>query len=256
MKRTKEQKQLRLAIIIVTIIGLISFLSQTFTVFAYGVGEIPYLYLVLYPLLFISLILVIAKSRIGYFLNLISAFSYSLILTNEVGKYLTFEFYNNALLLVLLLPYLIFLSLIPLSISYLTYQKTSRQFFKWTSIFIATGFLIFIFIDRWEKDYSRTVFIDANLRNDGVIELKVKPGFADSREFYVKTDSNELKEVILENGEYVQGTYFLSNTRLKTTYHFDQLKSITLLDLNRNIDLPNLTWSQEEINGDYEFIKP
>jgi len=37
-----------------------------------------------------------------------------------------------------------------------------------------------------DKDYLTTVFIDANFENNGIVELKLKPGFADSREFYIK----------------------------------------------------------------------
>src|SRR5690606_8332244 len=133
-------------------------------------------------------------------------------------------------ILVLLLPYLIFLSLIPLSFIYLTDRTENRIKFQLTSILFALGFFAFIFFDRMDKDYSRTVFVDAVLKNKGIVELKLKPGFADSREFYVKTKSKELEKIIKEKGEFVQGSYFLLNTRIRTNYKFDQLKSLTLIE--------------------------
>ena len=88
------------------------------------------------------------------------------------------------------------------------------------------------------------------------MELKLKPGFADSREFYVKTNSKELEKIIKEKGEFVQGSYFLSNTRIQTNYKFDKLKSFTIIDFNKNIELPKLTWNVNEIDGNYDFIRP
>lgn len=256
MKQTEKQKKIRLTIIILTIIGLISFLSQTVTVFAYGIGNSTYLYLLLYPLLFVSLILVIAKSKIGFLLTLLTSISYSILLTNEVGKYLTFDIQNSILILVLLLPYLTFLSLIALSIIYLTDKTQNRIKFQSTSILFALGFFVFIIFDRMDKDYSRTVFVDAILKNNGIVELKLKPGFADSREFYLKTNSKKLEKIIKEKGEFVQGSYFLSNTRIQTNYKFDKLKSLTIIEFNKNIELPKLTWTVDEINGNYDFIRP
>lgn len=256
MKQTEKQKKIRLIIIILTIVGLISFLSQTVTVFAYGIGNSTYFYLLLYPLLFVSLILVFAKTKLGILLTLLTSISYSILLTNEVGKYLTFDFHNSISILVLLLPYLIFLSLIPLSIIYLTDKTQNRIKFQTASALFALGFFAFIAIDRMDKDYSRTVFVDANLKNNGIVELKLKPGFGDSREFYVKTNSKELEKIIKEKGEFVQGSYFLSNTRIQTNYKFDKLKSLTIIEFNKNIELPKLTWNVNEINGNYDFIRP
>lgn len=256
MKQTEKQKKIRLIIVILTIVGLISFLSQTVTVFAYGIDKTTDFYLLLYPMLFVSLILVLAKSKFGILLTLLTSTSYSILLTNEVGKYLTFDFQNSILILVLLLPYLIFLSLIPLSIIYLTDKTQNRIKFQTASVLFTLGFFAFIAIDRMDKNYSRTVFVDANLKNNGIVELKLKPGFGDSREFYVKTNSKELEKIIKEKGEFVQGSYFLSNTRIQTNYKFDKLKSLTIIEFNKNIKLPKLTWNVDEINGNYDFIRP
>ncbi|WP_299096618.1 hypothetical protein [uncultured Winogradskyella sp.] len=256
MKETEKQKKIRLIIIILTIVGLVSFLSQTVTVFAYGIDNTTDFYLLLYPILFVSLILVLAKSKFGILLTLLTSISYSILLTNEVGKYLTFDFQNSILILVLLLPYLIFLSLIPLSIVYLTDKTENRKKFQLTSILFALGFFAFIIFDRMDKDYSRTVFLDAVLKNNGIVELKLKPGFADSREFYVNTNSKELEKIIKEKGEFVQGSYFLSNTRIQTNYKFNKLQSLTIIEFNKNIELPKLTWNVDEINGNYDFIRP
>ena len=113
-KQTNKLRKLRLTIIIVSIIGLLSFFSLTITTFAYGIGDTTTLYLILYPAFLISTILIISKVRIGFFLNLLIALTYIILLTSEVGKYFIFDFHNNVLFWVLLLPYLTFLTLIPL----------------------------------------------------------------------------------------------------------------------------------------------
>jgi glucan phosphoethanolaminetransferase (alkaline phosphatase superfamily) len=251
-----KQSQMRLAIIAFLIIGLISFLSQTVTVLAYGVGESPFLYLLLYLLLFVSLILVFAKVKIGYFLTLFTSVGYSILLTDEVGKFLTFDSSNSILILVLLVPFLTFLLLIPLSITYLTSKTHYKIYWQSASVLFAVGFFIFIFFDRMDKNYSRMVFLDAKLENNGAVQLKVKPGFADSREFYLKTNSKELEELIREKGEFIQGSYFFTNTRIEMNFNFDELRSVTITELNKESELPDLTWKVDEINGDYEFIRP
>jgi hypothetical protein len=108
-EQSKKLTQLWLAIILTSIVGLLSFFSITITTFAYGVGDFTLLYLLLYPTILISAILIIAKVRFGFFLTLFTASTYSVLLTNEVGKYLIFNFSNYVLFWVLLLPYFTFL---------------------------------------------------------------------------------------------------------------------------------------------------
>jgi len=65
---------------------------MTITIFAYGNGDMTLLYLLRYPVLFVSTILTIAKVRFGVLLTLSTVLTYSILLTSEVGKYFIFDF--------------------------------------------------------------------------------------------------------------------------------------------------------------------
>ena len=255
-EQTKKMRQLRLTIILTSIVGLLSFFSMTVTTFAWGDGDTTLLYLLLYPTFLLSTILVIAKVRLGYFLTFLTAFTYVILLTSEVGKYLIFNFHNNVLFWVLLLPYLIFLTLIPLTAIFLTSNLKFAKTVKLTSIILALGLFIFSIGERFNKDYSDNIFVDAEINKQGQITLNCKPGFADSRTFIVTTNLKEIEEQIKKYGEFYQGSYFLQNTKIKKNFRFSKLQSITLTKIGDNIISPQLTWTTKEINGDVEFLQP
>lgn len=255
-EQNKKLRQLRLTIILTSIVGLLSFFSMTVTTFAWGVGDTTLLYLLLYPTFLLSTILIIVKVRVGYFLTLLTALTYSILLTSEVGKYLIFNFHNNVLFWVLLLPYLTFLALIPLTVIFLTASNKFAKTFKLTTIIMAIGILIFSIADRFNKDYSDNIFVDAEISEQGQITLNCKPGFADSRTFIVTNDLKEIEEQIKKYGEFYQGSYFLHNTKIKKNFRFSKLQSITLTKIGDNIISPQLTWTTKEIKGDIDFLRP
>ncbi len=158
-EQTKKLRQLRLTIILTNIVGLLSFFPMTVTTFAYGVGDTTLFYLLFYPAFLLSTILIIAKIKLGYILTLLSALTYSILLTSEVGKYLIFNFHNNVLFWVLLLPYLTFLALIPLTAIFLTANNKFTKTIKLTTILLAIGIFMFSIADRFDKDYSDSIFV-------------------------------------------------------------------------------------------------
>ena len=235
-EQNKKLRKLRLTIILTSIVGLLSFFSMTVMTFAWGVGDTTLFYLLLYPTFLLSTILIIAKVRVGYYLTLLTALTYSILLTSEVGKYLIFNFHNDVLFWVLLLPYLTFLALIPLTAIYLTDNNKFAKTFN--------------------KDYSDIIFVDAEISEQGHITLNCKPGFADSRTFIVTNDLKEIEEQIKKYGEFYQGSYFLQNTKIKKNFRFSKLQSITLTKIGDNIISPQLTWTTKEIKGDVNFLQP
>ncbi|MBF0693444.1 MAG: hypothetical protein IR153_00130 [Flavobacterium sp.] len=229
---------------------------MTVTTFAWGLGDTTILYLILYPTFLLSTILIIAQVRVGYFLTLFTVLTYSLLLTSEVGKYLIFDFHNNVLFWVLLLPYLTFLTLIPLTVTFITANNNFAKTFKLLSIILGMGIFIFSIADRFNKDYSDNIFVDAEISEQGHINLNCKPGFADSRTFIVTTDLKEIEEQIKKYGEFYQGSYFLQNTKIKKNFHFSKLQSITLIRIDDKIISPQITWTTKEIKGDVDFLQP
>lgn len=255
-EQIKTLRQLRLAIILTSIIGLLSFFSITITTFAYGVGENILFYLLLYPTLIFSTILIIAKVRLGYFLTFLIALIYSILLTNEVGKYLIFNFHNYILLWFLLLPYLTALTLIPLTANYLTINTKYVKTVKLTSFCFAIGIFIYSIVDRFDKDYSDYIFIDAKINRQGKITLNCNPHFGDSRTFIIRTSLKGAEDQIKKYGDYYQGSYFLENTKIIKNFHFSKLQSITITQIGDHKISPQLTWTINEIEGNVDFLQP
>lgn len=255
-KQTNKLRKLRLTIIIVSIVGLLSLFSLTVTTFAYGIGDTTILYLGLYPTFLISTILIIAKVRFGYFLTLFTTVTYSLLMFSEVGKFLIFNLGNYILFWVLLLPYLTCLTLIPLTIIYLTTNLKYAKVLKLISIIVAIGIFIFAIVDRFDKDYSDHIFVDAEISEQGQVTLNCKPGFADPRTFLVTTSLKGIPEQIKKYGEYYQGSYFLNNTTIEKNFRFSKLKTITLTKIGNNKIIPQLTWTISEMKGDVTFLEP
>ena len=257
MKEMSEKlKHLRLAIILTSIVGLLSFFSISITIFAYGVGNTTLLYILLYLFFLLSTILIIAKVKLGYVLTFLIAFTYAVLSTSEVGKYLIFNFSNNILFWILLLPYFTFLILIPLTATFLTANFRFARTVKLSSISLAIGFFIFSIADRFNKDYPDSIFVDAEITEQGQITLNCKPVFADSRTFIVTTNLKEIENQIKKYGEFYQGSYFLENTKIKKRFRFNELQSITLTQIGDNIISPQLTWTTKEIKGDVGFLQP
>lgn len=245
-----------MTIILTSIVGLLSIFSMTITIFAYGVGDTTLLYLLIYPTFLLSTILIIAKVKLGYLMTFLTAFTYAILLTSEVGKYLIFNFHNSVLFWVLLLPYFTFLALITLTAIFLTTNFKFAKTIKFTSIILAVGIFIFAIADRFNKDYSDSIFVDAEINEQGQITLNCKPRFADSRTFIVTSNLKEIEVQIKKYGEFYQGSYFLQNTKIKKNFRFSKLQSITLTKIGDNIISPQLTWTTTEIKGDVEFLQP
>lgn len=253
---TDKQKRQRIAIIIVSIIGLLSSLSFTLTVFAWGTGDATIFYLLLYPAFFVTTILAVTKVRFAYFLTIIFAFIYAILLNREIGNYIIFRSDNDVLLLVLVLPYMAFLTLIPLTTIFLAAFARQKKLLVTASFIIAFGFPTFAIAERFNMNYSDQIFIDAEVNEKGQTKLNCKPSFADTRTFILTTKSPQIADQIKKYGEYYQGSYFLQNTEIKKNYRFNKLKSVTIIKIGENILNPQQTWTTNEIKGDASFLQP
>lgn len=253
---TEIQKQLRFIIITANIILLLSLFSITITTFAYGIEKMAYLQLALYPLLVIATILAFAKLRLGFILTLFISLIYCFLLTNDVGHYFVFNSSNYVLFWIIVLPYFLSISIIPLATIYLSKKFNLKNPLIPISLIICSSFIIYPVLDRYEKEYTDTIFVDAEINKSGFITLNCKPSFADSRIFVVTNNSNELQNQIKKYGEYYQGSYFLSNTVVRTYYKFDQLISVTIVKINNNKLNPEFTWETDKIKGKTDFLTP
>ena len=253
---TDIQKRQRLAIKVVSIVGLLSLFSLTMTVFGWGSGEATIYYLLLYPALLITTILLIANVRFAYFLMILFGFAYAILLNREIGKFFVFDSHNSILYLVLALPYFILLSLVPLTTSYLTANSKSKKIFVTTAIMIAISFPTFSIAERFNMNYSDNIFIDAVISELGQVTFNCKPSFADTRTFIMTTNSSQIADQIKKYGEYYKGSYFLHNAAIEKNYRFSKLKSVTLIKVDNNKIIPKMAWTTDEIKGDVSFLKP
>ncbi len=249
---TLEHKSHRLAILILSIIGLLSTYPMTITTFAYGIGNSTYIILLLYPTMSTATILVMTKVRLGYIITLISSIAYAVLLMRDVGHYAVFEPDNFLVLAMLIIPFLTFLLLIPLTI----YQLYPIKWIRVGAITVSTSILIFSFAERLYKNYDKDIFINAQISPNGLIALTVGPSFGDTRVFHINSDSKELMEFIKNQAEYHQGDYLLLNTSAVVIFQLSTLKSFTIEKIgSRQLDHP-ITWSSTELKGETDFLKP
>ena len=178
------------------------------------------------------------------------------LLNRDIGDFFIFKSYNNALYLVLTLPYFTLLTLVPLTTSYLTAISKHKRIFVTTAIIIAFSFPTFAIAERYNINYSDNIFIDAEINCQGQVKLNCKPSFADTRTFIVTTNSSKIADQIKKYGEHYQGTYFLNNTTIKKNFRFSNLKSVTLTKVGNNKIVPELTWTTDDIRGDISFLIP
>lgn len=133
------------------------------------------LFLLLYPALIISTILIIAKRRFGYILTLGIAIAYAVLLTTHVGQFFIFDFNNSVLLLVLVLPYLAVLALIPLTIAFLFGRYKKARLVNVASAIIALCIPLLSIAERANKNYRDSVFAEFVINSSGVIKVTCKP---------------------------------------------------------------------------------
>lgn len=254
----KKFKLFRLTIILVNVVGLISSLPLLTTMFAYGVGDnnSMFLYFPNLIVLGIATILNFFKRKLGYYLTIIAATIGSILLTNEVGYFLIFNLQNSVLLLILLLPYISFVTLIPLTTIYLTQNSGQKKIIQISAIIFAVGIFLFAIADRYNKNYFDNIFINAEISEQGQITLNCKPGFADSRTFIITTESKELEDQIKKYGEYYQGSYFIHSTKISKNFRFRELKSITIKQFGNHKLTNQLTWTKDKLNGETDFLQP
>ena len=187
-------------------------------------------------------------------MTLILSICYLVLLTPEIGEYLIFKLDNFALFGVLFIPYLTFLILTPLTIKYLTLNSKQGQLIFRLSIVLSFSFFLYAVLDRYDKDYRDNIFIELTLTDESKAELICRPGFADTRKFKINTDSKDLIETAKKQGDFLQGSYLLSNVGITKRFKFDKLVSVTITDLDGADLKDDLTWEKSKLDGDISFL--
>jgi hypothetical protein len=253
---TIVQKRLRWIITFTVVLAWLSSYYFTITVFAWGVGAYTGLYLILYPSLLGASILIIANVRLGYILSVILAFCYSFLLTGQVGEYYLYKSGSPILLLAIVLPYILFLSLVPLNVCYLTWNTKGKRIIVYCSIFAALSIPAYSIAERYDKDYTESLFADIELTNNGSLIITCKPGFADSRMFVIKSNSRELYKAVKLQGEFYQGSFFVMDLRVTRHFNFRNFRSLSIKQVNKYKLKSTLTWNKGELKGDSSFLLP
>jgi hypothetical protein len=249
-------RQLSTWTLIVSVISVLSLFSVTMTTFAWGTGDTTILFLLLYPALIISTILIAVKRRLGYILTLGIAIAYAVLLTTHVGQYFIFDFTNSVLLLVLVLPYLAVLALIPLTTAFLFGRHKKGKEVTVALIVIALCIHLISIAERANMNYRDSVFAEFTTDSSGLIKVTCKPQPSDTRIFYLTSSSKELADVAKTEGTFLIDYYYVANTTIEKNYRFRKLQSLTIKKLNNKELRQPLTWKLEEIKGDISFLEP
>ena len=249
-------RQLRTWTLIISVLSVLSLFSVTMTTLAWGTGDTTILFLLLYPALIISTILVIAKRRFGYILTLGIAISYAVLLTTHVGQFFIFDFNNSVLLLVLVLPYLAVLALIPLTTAFLFDRHKKGKTVIVASLIIALCIPLFSIAERANMDYRDSIFAEFTTDSSGVIKVTCKPQPSDTRIFYLTSSSKELADVAKTEGTFLLDYYYVANTIIEKNCRFRKLQLLTIKKLNNKELRQPLTWKVDEIKGDISFLEP
>jgi hypothetical protein len=242
--------------LIVSVISVLSLFSVTMTTFAWGTGDMTMLFLLLYPALIISTILIIAKHRFGYILTLGIAIAYAVLLTTHVGQFIIFDFNNSFLLLVLILPYLAVLALIPLSVAFLFGKHKRGRIVIIASVILAVCIPSFSIAERANMNYQDSVFAEFTTDSSSVSQVTCKPQPSDTRIFYLTSSSKELADAAKTEGTFLIDYYYVANTIIEKQYRFRKLQSLTIKKLNNKELRQPLTWKVDEIKGDISFLEP
>lgn len=267
-EQTKKMKQLRLTIIITSIVGLLYFQFMGIIGPFCGVFFSPLtdesldtIFLLVPIVSLISTILIIAKVRFGFFLTLFIALIFCVSVSDEVGKCLIFDLsgYDSDYTLIVfcdfILPYFTFLILIPLTAIFLGSNLKIAKTVKLTSILLAIGIFTFSIVDRFNRDYSSIINVEANISEQGLVTFNCRPEFTHPHSFTVTTNLKEIEEQVRKLGEYRQGKYFFG-ARITKNYRFNKLQSITLTQIANVKISPQHTWTISEIKGDVDFLEP
>jgi hypothetical protein len=99
--------------------------------------------------------------------------------------------------------------LAPLTVKYLTSTLKHGQLITKLSIALSFGFVLFAVFDRYDKDYKDNIFIELTITDGNEAKLVCRPGFSDTREFKLSTDSKDLIETAKKQGDFLHGSYLV-----------------------------------------------
>lgn len=243
------KRHIRSSIIVIAIIAFLSLFTVSISSISWRASTKDVYLAVLYPVFFISIILVIAKIRIGYFVALLVSINYAVLMVPDVGEYFIFRNNNSILLVVLVLPFFLVISLIPLSISYLLSPNKQKKKVLLLSIAVAVCFPLYAIIDRANANYTKRIYTECTVTSDKVI-ITCKPSFADARQFLVESDSRELADLVKSGSDHH------TTTIIEENYNFGTFRSITFIKVGDKTLQRPLTWESAEIRGDISFLRP
>lgn len=249
-------KRLRWLIIIVSILTLLSCWTFTITLFAYGPGRMVFVYLCLYLLLFVSIVLVIAKVPAGYWLVLAVSVSYAILLNGDVGEEFLHKTPSFIMYVVLLIPYVLSLANIPLSICYLCISRRRSTRAVKVAIMFSVALPLYSVADLVSKDYKQSVYADIEFMKGGTVKLTCKPGFADSRQFSLVIKSQSLAQKLKANAERLRSYYYISDLRVVKSFRFRRFLRLKIEAANRARIPDSPVWKVTDLKGDISFLRP
>ncbi|WP_141815037.1 hypothetical protein [Arcticibacter tournemirensis] len=156
----------------------------------------------------------------------------------------------------MLLPYILFLVNISLSVLYLYAERGRGAMGVKAVIIFSLALPLYSIADRASKDYGQSLYAEIELRKDGGVALTCRPGFADSRQFYLVVKSLELAEKLKANAQSYKGSLYISDLQIVKSFPFRQFLRLKIKAANGAKIAEGPVWKVADISGDLSFLRP
>ena len=236
----------RLIVTVCVFCLVLSFPSCMNVVTGYETFVIPIAFL----LLFVSTILSIIKIKIGFILLLIVSIIWAFWFEPTLGLVFVSQYNSFLRILLTVVPFLLYLLLIPLTVKYLTVGKSYSNPVFIISIIFTTAVAGFSVTDRYNRDYKASFYGEFVLHQDDTVDIVLKPQISDGRKIYLKTESRQLAAILDGLEKSSTDRYYVSETHIILNYNFAELQTIKLVGLGEKRLPENIVWTQNEISGD------
>lgn len=227
--------------------------SLSATVLAWGMTTKEFLMPIVWIATIVAFIMTFIKEKVGLTVLIVTCFGWLLLFAEYFGHFLTFEAdkivnWGLSAAFVICPLVLVFLS---------TKRLVKNKKLEFSVIAISLLIPLIGFGSNYNKTYSRTTFAEFHRINDSTDNYlgRFRAGPGDTRFFEIEMNSDEVKEIVLTEGTYLVGHYYVNNVKLNVKMNFSTIKEIELIKMNKT-DIENpVIWELSEVKGQTEYLK-
>jgi hypothetical protein len=243
-----KKSAIQILAVVLVIVGL--YLSMT--AFAWSIEPTEMLFISLWIATIIGLILSFSKKNTGIYTLMIVSVFWLLLLAEKLGWFLTFEPENIALMGIFGLPVIASVLILIIGSNLIFDNKRKTKF-----LISGIGILIPIvgILSFANKTYDKNIFSEFYELDSKEFRAVFKPQPADSREFEMKLESEELRDLVINKATFVANHHYFPNAKFRVKMTFSEITEIELYKVSDFELKKPLKWKIEELNGETEFLK-